>query len=53
MALWHTIPIDQQPSLSTKDWSAINLPDGERHSQPRGCVRKSCRYSVRVSRPDR
>lgn len=31
MALWLTIPIDQQPSLTLSDWQVIELHDGERH----------------------
>lgn len=31
MALWLTTPVTQQPSLTLKDWSVIELPDGERH----------------------
>ncbi len=31
MSLWLTIPVTQQPSLTLKDWSVIELPDGGRH----------------------
>lgn len=31
MALWLTHPITQQASLTLKDWSVIEPPDGERH----------------------
>lgn len=31
MSIWLTIPVTNQPSLTLKDWSVIELQDGERH----------------------